>query len=139
MSPSALAKVLERERIESGSFAAEALAGLTGMPKRLAPKFFYDSVGSDLFERITELPEYYPTRCELSILRRHAGDIAEAIPAGAALVEFGSGSSKKTRLLLGASRRLAAYVPVDISAEFLNQQAANLKQEYPGIAMLPVS
>jgi dimethylhistidine N-methyltransferase len=139
MSPSALAKVLERERLEPGSFAAEALAGLTGMSKRLAPKFFYDSTGSDLFERITELPEYYPTRCELGILQQHAGDIAEAIPAGAALVEFGSGSSKKTRLLLGAARGLAAYVPVDISAEFLDQQAACLKREYPGIAMLPVA
>src|SRR5262245_3044330 len=103
MSPSALAKVIEQERLEPGSFAAEALAGVTAMPKRVPPKFFYDSAGSDLFERITELPEYYPTRCEVDILHAHAGEIAALIPDGAALVEFGSGSSKKTRLLLNAA------------------------------------
>ena len=63
-------------------------------------KYFYDAVGSDLFERITEVPEYYPTRCEMSTLRRHSADIAKLIPAGAALVEFGSGSSKKARIVL---------------------------------------
>ena len=67
-------------------------------------KYFYDGAGSQLFERITELPEYYPTRCELRILRDHAGDIARLIPAGAALVEFGSGSSKKARILLAPRR-----------------------------------
>lgn len=139
MSPSALAKVIEQERLEPGSFAAEVLTGLTAIPKRIPPKFFYDTAGSDLFERITELPEYYPTRCELDILQTHSPDIAEAIPAGAALIEFGSGSSRKTRLLLGAARNLAAYVPVDISAEFLKQQAQALRAEYPGVEMLPVA
>lgn len=142
MSPTALAQArlaVEPERLEPRSFAAEVLAGLTAMPKRLPPKFFYDSAGSDLFERITDLPEYYPTRCELGILRERASDIAAVIPRGAALIEFGSGSSKKTRLLLGAARALAAYVPVDICAEFLDQQAASLQREYQGIAMLPVA
>jgi dimethylhistidine N-methyltransferase len=140
MSPSALAKVaIERDRLEPGSFAAEVLAGLTAMPKRLPPKFFYDSAGSDLFELITTLPEYYPTRCELSVLQDHARDIAAIVPPGAALIEFGSGSSTKTRLLLRAAKNLAAYVPVDISAEFLEQQAASLRREYPNIAMLPVA
>ena len=139
MSPLALAKAIEQERLEPGSFAAEALAGLTAIPKRVPPKFFYDSAGSDLFERITELAEYYPTRCELEILRAHAADIAALIPRGTALIEFGSGSSRKTRLLLGAASTIAAYVPVDISAEFLRQQALGLHAEYPDVAMLPVA
>ncbi len=142
MRPTALAQLrfpAETDQLEEGSFAAEVVAGLTTTPKRLAPKFFYDSVGSDLFERITTLPEYYPTRCELSILRERADEIAALIPAGAALIEFGSGSSMKTRTLLGAARKLAAYVPVDISAEFLDAQADSLRREYPSIAMLPVA
>ncbi|HTS41329.1 MAG TPA: L-histidine N(alpha)-methyltransferase [Xanthobacteraceae bacterium] len=140
MSPTALAKVaIERERLEPGSFAAEVLAGLTAMPKRIPPKFFYDNAGSDLFEQITALPEYYPTRRELGILQKNASAIAAVIPAGAALIEFGSGSSRKTRIILGAARNLAAYVPVDISAEFLDQQVDALRREYPDIAMLPVA
>ncbi len=142
MRPAALAKLgysAEPERLEPGSFAADVVAGLTGIPKRLPPKYFYDSAGSDLFERITALPEYYPTRCELRILEEHAADIAALIPTGAALVEFGSGSSRKTRTLLDAARMLAAYVPVDISAEFLDAQSGSLCREYPEIAMLPVA
>jgi dimethylhistidine N-methyltransferase len=142
MRPTALAHFrfpAEPEQLEAGSFAAEVVAGLSATPKQLPPKYFYDSAGSDLFERITALPEYYPTRCELSILREHAGEIAALIPEGAALIEFGSGSSMKTRTLLGAARELAAYVPVDISAEFLDAQANNLRREYPAIAMLPVA
>jgi dimethylhistidine N-methyltransferase len=124
---------------EATAFAADVVAGLTSMPKRIPPKYFYDNAGSELFERITTLPEYYPTRCELGILNEHAKDIANLIPAGAALVEFGSGSSTKTRILLRAKSDLAAYVPVDISAQFLAQQAEALRAEYPGIAMLPVA
>ncbi len=120
-------------------FAADVVAGLTATPKRLSPKYFYDSTGSALFERITELPEYYPTRREIGILNEHAGDIAGLIPPGAALVEFGSGSSTKTRILLSAAKTLAAYVPVDISAQFLHQQMAGLRREYPKVAMLPVA
>jgi L-histidine N-alpha-methyltransferase len=142
MRPTALAQAsfsAEPERPEAGSFAADVVTGLTASPKRLAPKYFYDSTGSDLFERITALPEYYPTRCELSILQERAADIAALIPAGAALIEFGSGSSKKTRTLLDAARKLAAYVPVDISAEFLDAQANSLRREYPEIVLLPVA
>jgi dimethylhistidine N-methyltransferase len=112
---------------------------LSATPKRLSPKYFYDSTGSSLFERITELPEYYPTRREIGILNEHAGDIAGLIPPGAALVEFGSGSSTKTRILLSAAKTLAAHVPVDISAQFLHQQMAGLRREYPKVAMLPVA
>jgi dimethylhistidine N-methyltransferase len=127
------------ERSEISEFATDVLAGLTASPKRLPPKYFYDSVGSALFERITELPEYYPTRTEIGILRGRAQDIAALIPAGAALVEFGSGSSTKTRIILSAAKSLKAYVPVDISAEFLREQTAALRREYPAIAMLPVA
>ena len=130
---------VEPDHREATAFAADVVAGLTSMPKRIPPKYFYDNAGSELFERITTLPEYYPTRCELGILNEHAKDIANLIPAGAALVEFGSGSSTKTRILLRAKSDLAAYVPVDISAQFLAQQAEALRAEYPGIAMLPVA
>ncbi len=124
---------------ETAAFAADVVSGLTATPKRLSPKYFYDTTGSELFERITELPEYYPTRCELEILRAHARDIAALLPDGAALVEFGSGSSTKTRLVLDAARQLAAYVPVEISGEFLQAQAAALRAEYPRLAVLPVA
>jgi dimethylhistidine N-methyltransferase len=121
------------------AFAADVIAGLTATPKRLPPKYFYDSVGSELFERITSLPEYYPTRCEAEILTAHAKEIADLFPKGAALIEFGSGSSTKTRIVLSEAKTLAAYVPVDISAEFLHQQVEGLRQEYPNVAMLPVA
>ena len=121
-------------------FAADVLAGLTAAPKRLSPKYFYDAEGSILFERITELPEYYPTRCEMTILRDHARDIAALVPEGAALIEFGSGSSKKARIVLGAAaEKLAAYVPVDICREMIEQEAAELKPDFPGVKVLPVT
>ena len=120
-------------------FATDVVAGLTATPKRLLPKYFYDGAGSALFEQITELPEYYPTRREIGILEEHAGDIAALIPPGAALVEFGSGSSTKTRKVLSTAASLAAYVPVDISAQFLQQQVAELRREYPKLAVLPVA
>jgi dimethylhistidine N-methyltransferase len=123
---------------QTSEFAADVLAGLTATPKRLSPKYFYDRVGSELFERITELPEYYLTRCEIGILTEHADEIAGLIPDRAALIEFGSGSSTKTRIVLSRTRTLAAYVPVDISDEFLRQQADALRREYPAITMLPV-
>ena len=135
----ALARKIQIDTTATSEFAADVLAGLTATPKRLSPKYFYDSIGSALFERITELPEYYPTRREIGILNEHAGDIAGLIPPGAALVEFGSGSSTKTRILLSAAKTLAAYVPVDISAQFLHQQMAGLRREYPKVAMLPVA
>jgi len=124
---------------EVSDFATDVVAGLTATPKRLSPKYFYDHAGSELFERITTLPEYYPTRCELGILNDHAKDIAALLPKDAALIEFGSGSSTKTRIVLSAAPSLAAYVPVDISADFLHAQADGLRHEYPGIAMLPVA
>src|SRR5882724_2927298 len=94
----ALARVSPTEALQdeaTAAFAADVIEGLTASPKRLAPKYFYDETGSRLFERITLLPEYYPTRVELGLLRQHASDIAQLLPAHGALVEFGSGSSKK--------------------------------------------
>src|SRR5580692_5935395 len=115
---------------QTTAFAHDVIEGLSRAPKRLSPKYFYDVTGSELFEQITVLPEYYPTRTELSILRDRSGDISTIIPDGAALVEFGAGSTTKVRLLLGECR-LGAYVPVDISGDFLNAQAQALRQDFP--------
>ncbi|GGQ69428.1 L-histidine N(alpha)-methyltransferase [Kitasatospora griseola] len=114
---------------------ADARAGLTGQPKRLPPKWFYDARGSELFEEITRLPEYYPTRAEREILTVRAGEIAAATGART-LVELGSGSSEKTRLLLDALRghgTLERYVPVDVSESALESAATSLIEEYPGL------
>ncbi len=120
------------------SFARDVIAGLTARPKRLPPKYFYDETGAQLFEQITALPEYYLTRCELEILRERARDIARFFPPNSALVEFGSGSSKKVRILLASAPTIAAYVPVDISSEMLIQEAHELRRDYPRLAVLPV-
>ena len=122
----------------STSFAHDALAALSQNPKRLSPKYFYDEAGSELFEQITVLPEYYPTRVELSILRERATDIRAFIPKGAALVEFGAGSTTKVRLLLDVCE-FACYVPVDISGDYLNAQAIALRGDFPDLAVHPVT
>jgi dimethylhistidine N-methyltransferase len=119
-------------------FAADVVAGLSAKPKRLPPKYFYDSAGSALFERITQLPEYYPTRCELGLLRDNAPAIASLFPANCALIEFGAGSSRKSRILLGAAATVEAYVPVDISGDFLQRDAAQLRRDFPRLAVHPV-
>ena len=116
----------------------DILAGLSAPQKRLAPKYFYDRRGSQLFDRICELPEYYPTRTELAIMRSHAPAIAEAVGEQACLIEFGSGSSVKIRLLLKTLRKLSAYVPVDISREHLLAAATGLARDFPDIEILPV-
>jgi len=121
----------------AASLRADALAGLTATPKSLPPKWFYDAQGSALFEKITELPEYYPTRAERSILAAAAAEIAELSQART-LVELGSGSSEKTRLLLSALRAagsLRAYVPVDVSESALAGAEEALAVEYPGLAV----
>ncbi len=120
------------------NFAADVVAGLAAKPKRLPPKYFYDSAGSALFERITQLPEYYPTRCELALLRANAPAIASLFPPACALIEFGSGSSKKARILLGAAATVEAYVPVDISGDFLQQDCAQLRRDFPHLAVYPL-
>jgi len=134
-----LARKLPPPDEERSTFAADVLAGLSASPKRLPPKYFYDDAGSLLFERITELPEYYPTRCEMSILRVHAADICRLIPEGAALIEFGAGAAKKARILLRAAPQLAAYVPVDICGEMIEREAAELRADFPQLQILPVA
>jgi L-histidine Nalpha-methyltransferase len=113
--------------------AADVRAGLTKPFKELSPRYFYDERGSELFERITELPEYYPTRCERAILTRHAGDICAAAGDPATLIELGSGSAAKTRVLLDAMTEagcLGAYAPVDISEEITRSTADAVASEY---------
>src|SRR4051812_12529019 len=109
----ALAKA-QRLDEQTSAFAGDVIGDLSRQPKRLSPKYFYDAVGSELFEQITLLPEYYPTRTELGILRDRGAEIAKLIPQGAALIEFGAGATTKVRLLLD-SCKFGAYVPVDIS------------------------
>ena len=122
----------------AATFLTDVLAGLAAKPKRLPPKYFYDAAGSALFERITQLPEYYPTRRELALLRDHAPAIGSLFPPNCALIEFGSGSSKKARILLGAAATVEAYVPVDISGDFLQQDAALLRRDFPRLAVHPL-
>jgi L-histidine Nalpha-methyltransferase len=118
---------------------AEIMDGLSRPQKTLSSKFFYDETGSQIFEQITELPEYYPTETELSIMRDKVGEMVELIGPEASLIEFGSGSSLKIRLLLEHMVRPAAYVPVDISREHLLASAEQLAADYPGIEILPVA
>jgi dimethylhistidine N-methyltransferase len=120
------------------AFFDDVLAGLLAEPKRVPPKYFYDEAGSQLFQHITALPEYYLTRTETGILEARAGEIASLIPPDAALVEFGAGSSAKTRILLRAAPHVSAYVPVDISGAFLAAETAQLQREMPDLRVLPV-
>jgi len=134
---SALAKAHPVDEAIS-AFAGDVIGDLARHPKRLSPKYFYDARGSELFEQITVLPEYYPTRTELSILRDRGGEIATIIPHGAALVEFGAGATTKVRLLLERCE-FGGYVPVDISGDFLNAQADGLRKDFPGLDVYPVA
>ncbi len=123
---------------QTTAFAGDVIDDLSQHPKRLSPKYFYDATGSELFEQITLLPEYYPTRTELGILRDRAGEIAAIIPEGAALVEFGAGATTKVRLLLEQCA-FGAYVPVDISGDFLKAQADALRKDFPALSVYPVA
>ena len=121
----------------SAALRADVLRGLTATPKWLPPKWFYDDRGSELFEQITRLPEYYPTRAERSILVERAAEIAAASRADT-LVELGAGSAEKTRLLLDALRdsgALSRFVPVDVSEGALRQAAAAILADYPGLTV----
>jgi L-histidine N-alpha-methyltransferase len=138
----AAAEAIEIEvhlRADGGlAMAHDIRLGLTAKPKELPPKYFYDERGSQLFERITELPEYYPTRAEREILGERSAEIVAAAGRPGTLVELGSGSAAKTRHLLDAMRDagcLATYVPVDISEEITREAAESLVAEYPGLAV----
>ena len=120
-------------------FAADVIAGLSANEKTLAPKYFYDAIGSDLFEAICLTPEYYPTRTETALLKQIALEIAADIPESAALVEFGSGASEKTRVILDAAPQIAAYVPIDVSKDALEKAVAGLSLNYPELLVSPVA
>ncbi len=117
-----------------GSFLDDVIAGLSVTQKSLAAKYFYDERGSALFEKICELPEYYPTRTEIALMREHAGDMARKIGPKALLIEYGSGSSTKTPILIDALQP-ACYMPIDISRELLTESALALAQQRPGFAV----
>jgi dimethylhistidine N-methyltransferase len=128
------------ERDQSGvdlAFRADVLLGLAQSQKAVPARWFYDDAGSQLFEDITRLPEYYPTRAETAILQERAGEIADLIGPGRAVVEFGSGSSVKTPLLLSAIQP-SAYVPLDIAGDFLRASSAALAAKFPGLPVYPV-
>ncbi|MCU0684459.1 MAG: L-histidine N(alpha)-methyltransferase [Polyangiaceae bacterium] len=124
--------------VDDGGLLGEVLAGLGASHKRLPAKLFYDEAGSQLFEQICALDEYYPTRTEIGILRAQAGDIAERLGPHCRLVEFGSGSSAKTHVLLDALKSPSAYVPIDISPSALEGAAEELSRRYPGLAIEPL-
>lgn len=119
------------------AFCRDILAGLSRSPKATPPIWFYDRAGSELFEAITDLPEYYPTRTETALLAAHGADFAAAVGEGRAVVEFGAGSARKTPHLLRAITP-AAYVPIDISGDFLRASSADLASAFPALPVLPV-
>jgi L-histidine Nalpha-methyltransferase len=133
-----------KQEIEDGqvsladpAFRHDVLRGFELRPRAIPARWFYDRRGSELFEAITDLPEYYPTRTETAILRACCPEIATIAGAGRAVVEFGSGSSTKTPILLNAVDP-AAYVPIDISGDFLRESSAGLSSAFPGLPVLPV-
>ena len=119
------------------AFREDVLKGLSQQQKAVPARWLYDDAGSQLFEDITQIPEYYPTRAETEILTDRGAEFAEAIGSGRAVVEFGSGSSVKTPLLLQCIDP-AAYVPLDISGDFLRASAAELSAKFPGLPVFPV-
>jgi L-histidine Nalpha-methyltransferase len=135
MSPAVIAL---RARQAENDFTEALLDGLFRDPKRIPAKFFYDAAGSELFEKITQLPEYYPTRTELGILTANAAEIASLIGPDVELVEFGAGSLRKVRILLDVLQQVRAYLPIDISGDYLMDVAAVLKDEVRGLRVRPV-
>jgi dimethylhistidine N-methyltransferase len=119
-------------------FGSDLQAALATRPHAISPKYFYDAEGSRLFDRICELPEYYPTRTELGILERHVAEMAALAGPGAEIVEFGAGSLRKVRLLLQAFETPARYVPIDISGEHLRDAAGILRSEFAKLDVQPV-
>jgi len=127
-----------RDPASSDDFAEAVMRGLAAPRKTIPARYFYDHEGSELFEAITRLPEYYPTRTEIGLLAEHSTDIAAAVGPGRVMVEFGSGSSLKTPQLLRAVQA-SGYVPIDISAEFLQMAADDLAAKLPGLPVWPVA
>ena len=128
-----------RPRTDTDDFRRDVLAGLSRAHKEIPCKYLYDARGAELFEAITQLEEYYPTRTELAIMNQHGAEMAQALGPRCLVVEFGSGSSRKTRILLDHLEEPAGYVPIDISQEQLEAATASLMEEYPDLAVLPVA
>lgn len=131
-------QVVETDGGQRSDFLRDVLVGLTKDNKALPPKYFYDDTGSRIFEEICQLEEYYPTRTETALLANIGREIAEDLPAGTVLVEFGSGASDKTRLILDASENISGYVPIDISADALDRAGESLRQAYPSLEIAPL-
>ena len=123
---------------ETDCFRTDVLTGLAQSRKKLPAKYFYDAAGSRLFDRITELDEYYPTRTEFGIMRKHAAEMAERCGSRCMLIELGAGSLTKVRLLLDRLDRPAGFVPVDVSGEHLESAACELRDDYPDLEIRPV-
>jgi L-histidine N-alpha-methyltransferase len=123
---------------QTKAFRDDVIAGLSSSIPAIPARWLYDQRGSELFDAITRLPSYYPTRTETTLLGSIMPEVAMHVPAGAAVVEFGAGSATKTPVLLEAVRP-SAYVPVDISGEYLEQSAAEVQQRFPSIEVLPVT
>jgi uncharacterized SAM-dependent methyltransferase len=119
----------EAMRLVRSAFAADVVPCLSAREKTLPAKYFHDAAGSELFEAVCRTPEYYPTRGETALLHQVAPEIAAGIPEGAVLVEFGSGASDKTRVILDAAPQIAAYVPIDISEDALEKAAAAVSRD----------
>lgn len=128
----------EQTQTQQPSMQEEVLFGLRQEQKQLPSKYLYDERGSILFDQITELSEYYPTRTELGILQDNRQEIARLIGPGAVIIELGSGNSKKIRVLLKALPRLSAYIPVDISSDYLKKVAVKLHKDFPELLIKPV-
>jgi dimethylhistidine N-methyltransferase len=123
----------------ANAFAHDLAAALAARPRSISPKYFYDAEGSRLFERICELPEYYPTRTEHAIVQQHVDEMAACIGPAAEIVEFGAGACDKVRLLLDALERPAGFRPIDISAEHLADAAQAIRRDYPGLDVQPLA
>ena len=133
------AKLRQPPQASADPFRADVIAGLSRPQKRLPAKYFYDAAGSQLFDRITELDEYYPTRTELGIMRKHAAAMAGCCGPRCLLIELGAGSLVKARLLLDELDRPAGFVPVDVSGEHLDAAARQLARDYPKLPIAPVT
>ena len=127
--------------VVTSPIAAEVYEGLTGKPKSLSPKLFYDATGSELFEQITELPEYYLTRTERSILGERAAEIVQAAGSDLSLIELGAGTASKTRLLIRATlntQKTCSFYPIDVSRSALDEAIAHLNGDFPELRVIPV-
>jgi len=135
---SASGSLVVTKRAAKSKFLADVLTGLSRSPKQIPSKYFYDERGSVLFDRICELPEYYLTRTEVAIMQEHASSMAESLGRGCLLVEYGSGSSVKTPILLESMQNPAGYVPVDISREHLYSSSNVIARRFPDLDINPV-